>query len=150
MLDTGTKDDDGALRTEDGAPFLPRCILTMNSSNETLIDRRGELCDGDEPSDLIRAKGDRCVPGNLDMNSWNETGTRRGKAGLVGRRGVAIDAEVAVVVIARLGTSAGTCSEGSIAAERMELDGSDPGLGAWCTIASEGESFGSGLGSRLS
>lgn len=84
------------------------------------------------------------------MKSSNETGTRRGKMGLVGCGGVAINAEAAVVVTERLGTSTGACSGGSIVVERVELDNSDPDLDAEGAIVSDREGFDPGLGSRLS
>lgn len=79
------------------------------------------------------------MAGDLDINSSNEAGTRRGKAGLVGCGIVALDAEVVVVVVAKLGASARRCGEGSNVAEHIELDDSDTDLGVGCPTASARE-----------
>lgn len=79
------------------------------------------------------------MAGDLDMNSSNEAGAGREKTGLVGCGNVALDAEVAVVVVATLGTSARRRGEGSIVSERVELADSDTDLGAGCAIVSDRE-----------
>lgn len=88
------------------------------------------------------------MAGDLDMNSSNEAGTRRGKTGLA-ECGVTIDVEVAVVVVARLGTSTRRCGEGSIVVEPVELDDSDTDLDAEFVIGSDREGIDPELG-RLS
>lgn len=73
----------------------------------------------------------------MDINSSNETGTQRRHTGLV-VCGVVNDVEVVVIVVATLGISTGTWSEGSITTERVaHREGSDTGLGSRLSLNSE-------------